>query len=76
MWLDALMTSISPASHLLKMKLITVWNERMPDGGVVPALTTTTAVKYTNYSQFFGHLYFLKAKVILFTFGFEKSSNT
>ncbi len=39
------MTSISPPSHLLKMKLITVWNGRMPDGGVVRAVTTTTAVK-------------------------------
>ncbi len=45
MWLDALMTSISPPSHLLKIKLITVWNGRMPDGGVVRGVTTTTAVK-------------------------------
>ncbi len=40
------MTSISPPpSHLLKMKLITVWNGRMPYGGVV---TTTTAVIGSN----------------------------
>ncbi len=34
-----------PSSHLLKMKQITVWNGRMPDGGVVQAVTTSTAVK-------------------------------
>ncbi len=54
------------------MKLITVWNGRMPDGGVVQAVTTSTAVKETNYSLFY-HLYFL---ICIFTFGFENSSNT
>ncbi len=33
---------------------------------VVRAVTTTTAVKYTNYSLFFGHLYFLIQKQKLF----------
>ncbi len=60
------MTSISPpSSHLLKMKLISVWNGRMPDGGVVQAVTTSTAVKQTNYSLFY-HLYFLIQKQKLF----------
>ncbi len=60
------MTSISPpSSHLLKMKLITVWNGRMPDGGVVQAVTTSTAVKQTNDSLFY-HLSFLIQKQKLF----------
>ncbi len=42
-------TIIAPSEN----ELISVWNGRMPDGGVVQAVTTSTAVKQTNDSLFY-----------------------
>ncbi len=61
MWLDALMTSISPpSSHLLKMKLITVWNGRIPDGCTYPEQPVCTSLLFT--------LLFIKSQYTVFFF--------
>ncbi len=76
MWLDALMTSISPpSSHLLKMKLITVWNGRMPDGCTYPEQPVCTSLLFTllfiksQYTVFFSfrflHIYCFAHLIVL-----------
>ncbi len=71
MWLYALMTSISPPSHLLKINLISVWNGRMPDGGVVATRCRNHSCSiYTNYSKNFLVIISYKYKSNIYSFYF------
>ncbi len=76
MLLDALMTRIFPSSHLLKMKQITVLNERFQMEGQyeIYAVTTTAVKTILMIHNLFGHLHFLqiqKQQLLFFLLDFK-----